>query len=229
MKLAVGIISTNEEPMLLRHLPMISKTFEGEVVGIDFGSTDKTREIMDKYCKKVETLEWPRHFGNAKTLLITLAEKCGYDWLLVMDSDESLELNKVKMMKDCIENNFHTLYYLPRLGFNAENSIEGSLKTFPDLQARLFKLNEGYHYRHATHCQLCQGDDFKNVYELNKGAVLPIFIYHYAGMKSKEVLLLREMERYAIEVGLPLVKSLGDIKVPEGRFKLEKQVIINLK
>jgi len=228
IKLACGIMSTNEEFMLGKFLSNISEQFNGEVIGIDFGSTDKTREIMDKYCKHVETHEWIRDFGKAKNMLIEIAEREGYDWLFILDSDENLTKGSVKSIIEVIENNEHEIYYLPRLGFTSENSIEGHIDCFPDFQARLFKLKKGFHHRSPIHTNLYRNDNTACCWENKEGAFLPIFIHHYANLKPKEEQYRRILNREAIKQGLP---KLREIKVEgnlDGYFNPARKVVINI-
>lgn len=212
MKLCLGIIATNEEYVLEKFLPDLSVAFGGEVVAIDYGSTDRTREIFDKYCKRVMTTTWTRNFGEAKTNLIKLAEGCGYGWIFLLDADEMIDLHYVSLIWECIEKNQYDVYYLPRFSYISPGILDGEIDHFPDLQARLFKLNVGYHYRNVRHCILCKGDDTACAWELKYGAVIPVTIFHYKGYKSEDDRKLSAADREAAVAGLPPVTNINQVK-----------------
>ena len=182
-KIVLGIIATNEELPLSKFLPGLSEAFKGDVIGIDYESTDKTPELFKEYCKYSITEPWPRDFSKAKNQLMGMAERVGYDWMLLLDADENMDVKKIPLLEKYIEQNPYSVYYFPRIGFLTEEIIEGSMDGFPDLQSRLFRLNSGFKYQEKTHCQLCV--DGENVFELGEGCVIPdIFIYHYGGLKG---------------------------------------------
>ena len=195
INLCLGLIATNEEPMLSRFLPDLSKAFKGDVVAIDYGSIDKTNEIFNKHSKVAIKRDWPNDFGKAKTELCKLAEDSGYDWLFLIDADETIDLTLVDKIKQCIEENPYDVYYMPRFSYVSPGVIDGSIGNYPDLQARLFKLNVGYHYRNIRHCILCKGDDTACAWELNYGAVIPVTIMHFKGYKGAEERLKADADR----------------------------------
>jgi len=84
-QISVAIIALNEEKR-------IGATLEGlrglasEIVLIDSGSTDKTREIAETYGAKVYIEDW-QGFAAAKNSAL---EKCSSDWVLFLDCDEVL-------------------------------------------------------------------------------------------------------------------------------------------
>lgn len=196
----VGIIAKNEEAMLSKLLPLIKEDFP-HILAIDYGSTDKTRIILDSFCDHVETMDWPNSFGEAKTNLIKMAEKDGYDWLFVLDADECMAEGTFFKIVDAINRNKYDVYYMPRINFIDRGIINGEISANPDLQARLFKLNIGYHYRNVVHCILYKGDDTQCAWELNYGAVLPYHIQHFKGLKTDKENRRSIAERYTMETG----------------------------
>jgi glycosyltransferase involved in cell wall biosynthesis len=205
MTVGLGIIATNEEETLSKFLPALSEAFQKEVVGIDYGSTDKTPELFKEYCSLTVTKPWPRDFAVAKNALIELASH-KYDWLLLLDADETIDTKKVPLLQRYIDENEYDLYSFPRLGFYEEGVIEASQETFPDLQPRLFKLNAGFQYAYPYHTQLCK--DGVNVYETRLSVVIPdVFIYHYCNLRGAKYTLNRIIERKAMEMGWPQIKS----------------------
>jgi (heptosyl)LPS beta-1,4-glucosyltransferase len=80
--LAVVVITRNEESNLAACLDAVP--FATEVVVVDDGSTDATREIAARYTDKVFSRDLDR-FGRQKQFAI---EQATADWVLVLDADE---------------------------------------------------------------------------------------------------------------------------------------------
>lgn len=100
LPISVCIIGKNEEKYLddcLKHLSV----FDWEIVFVDTGSTDKTREIALKYTDKVYDFEWIKDFSAARNFA---ASKATRDWILAIDCDEFVEpfdaKPLLKMMRD---------------------------------------------------------------------------------------------------------------------------------
>ncbi len=83
-KLSVTIITKNEEKNIERCLRSVK--WADEIVVVDSGSQDKTRQICQTFgCRFVES-EW-LGFGKTKQLAVDSAR---YDWILSIDADEEL-------------------------------------------------------------------------------------------------------------------------------------------
>ncbi len=80
--LSVVVITRNEEDNLAACLDSVP--FANEVIVVDDGSTDTTREIAARYTDKVLSRELDR-FGRQKQFAIEQATR---DWILVLDADE---------------------------------------------------------------------------------------------------------------------------------------------
>ncbi|MFO7660580.1 MAG: glycosyltransferase family 2 protein [Candidatus Cloacimonadaceae bacterium] len=81
-KLSVSIITKNEEHNIRRCLESV--IWADEIVVVDSGSVDKTKEICREYeCKIIES-EW-LGFGKTKQLAV---QNTSYNWVLSVDADE---------------------------------------------------------------------------------------------------------------------------------------------
>lgn len=91
MLLSIGMIVKNEEKHLERCikalLPLKNK-IEYEVVIVDTGSTDRTKEIALKYTDKVYDFEWINDFAAARNYGL---EKCTGKWFMFLDADEEID------------------------------------------------------------------------------------------------------------------------------------------
>lgn len=95
MTLSVAIITLNEEKNLERTLESV-KEFSDEVVIVDSGSTDRTKEIAEKYKAKFYYQKW-LGFGAQRNKAI---ENSTSDWILNIDADEEISKElKEKIIK----------------------------------------------------------------------------------------------------------------------------------
>ncbi|MGG4411271.1 glycosyltransferase family 2 protein, partial [Niallia taxi] len=89
MELSVSLcmIVKNEESVLDRCLASVAHLVD-EVIIVDTGSTDKTKEIASKYTSKIFDFEWINDFSAARNFA---AEQATGDWILVLDADEYID------------------------------------------------------------------------------------------------------------------------------------------
>ena len=97
MKISVCIIVKNEEKVIKRCLECVEK-FADEIVVVDTGSTDKTKEIARGFTDKIYDFVWCCDFSKARNFSFSKAT-CDYVmWLDADDiiTDENIEkLNKI--------------------------------------------------------------------------------------------------------------------------------------
>ncbi len=100
MKISVYIVTLNEEKRLDKTLSAASKIAD-EIVIIDSGSTDKTKEIALKYNAKFIYHQWETYCAQKSFA----EQQCTYNWVLLLDADEVLseelieEINNLKTKK----------------------------------------------------------------------------------------------------------------------------------
>lgn len=82
--LSLVMITKNEELKIGRCLESI-KDLVGEIIIVDTGSTDKTKEIASKFGTKIFDYTWNNNFSDARNFGI---KKSNGDWNLVLDADE---------------------------------------------------------------------------------------------------------------------------------------------
>jgi glycosyltransferase involved in cell wall biosynthesis len=82
--LSVTVITLNEEKNLARALESVG--FADEIVVVDSGSTDRTREIAEKFKVRFYTNPWPG-YGQQKNFA---QAKASHDWVFNLDADEAI-------------------------------------------------------------------------------------------------------------------------------------------
>jgi glycosyltransferase involved in cell wall biosynthesis len=97
MKLSAAIITLNEEHNLQRTLPTI-KDLVDEIIIVDSGSTDKTKEIAELYGAKFIFNKW-KGYGKQRNFAFN---NCKGTWILCVDADEAISPELCAKIKEII-------------------------------------------------------------------------------------------------------------------------------
>jgi (heptosyl)LPS beta-1,4-glucosyltransferase len=81
---SVAIIALNEEERLPDCLKSVA--FADEVLVVDSGSSDRTREVAGSFGARVLVEPW-RGFSGQKQFAV---DQCSHDWVLILDADERI-------------------------------------------------------------------------------------------------------------------------------------------
>ena len=99
--LSLCMILKDEEPILEKFLNSVKGCVD-EIIIIDTGSNDKTKEIAKKFTNKVYGFRWCEDFSKARNFSISKAAK---DWILVLDPDEKISKKDFEKIKEVIKEN----------------------------------------------------------------------------------------------------------------------------
>lgn len=88
------IIVKNEEKMLAECLESVKDA--DEIIVVDTGSIDKTKEVAAKYTDKIYDFPWIDDFAAARNFA---KSKATMDWCISIDADEVLESNGIALLK----------------------------------------------------------------------------------------------------------------------------------
>lgn len=132
MKLSACMIVQDEEECLARALDSI-EPYVDEIIIVDGGSIDKTKEIAISYAKvKIFDIPFPDNFAVQKNNAI---ERASGDWILFMDADEYYDDYTVANLARLMDNGKYDAY-----AFSRKTFIDGYLINIfnHDFQVRLF-------------------------------------------------------------------------------------------
>lgn len=87
LPISVCIIAKNEEKHIGNCLERI-RPYGFEIIVVDTGSEDATREIAKRYTEQVYDFTWNDDFSAVRNFC---AAKAAYDWILVLDCDEYVQ------------------------------------------------------------------------------------------------------------------------------------------
>lgn len=148
--LSVCMIVKNEEKNVEDCLRSV-KSIADEIIVVDTGSTDNTKEVVQKYTDKVFDFEWCDDFSAARNFSL---EKASCDFILWADADDILEApGKIPLaLKEGYDAyNFNILY---------GNDIF--------THVRLFRNRKGVHFEGRVHeVPIIDGLSFKAKTDLN--------------------------------------------------------------
>ncbi|ENK1242716.1 glycosyltransferase [Clostridium botulinum] len=100
--ISLCMIVKNEEETLYKCLDSV-KDFVQEIIIVDTGSIDSTKEIASKYTENICDFSWCNDFSKARNFSIS---KASSDWILVLDADEIITDFDIQYMQSfCIESN----------------------------------------------------------------------------------------------------------------------------
>lgn len=149
--ISLCMIVKDEEKTLARCLECASK-FVDEIIIVDTGSTDKTKEIAKSFNCKLYDFKWEDNFEKARNYSFSKASK---DYIMWLDADDFIDEENINLLNDLKENldtNVDSVMMNYSLVRDAEGKTTYSLK-----RNRLVKRIKGYRWIGRVH-------EFLNVY-----------------------------------------------------------------
>ena len=178
-RLSIVIITYNSEKYLKEVLE--SASFADEVLILDSGSSDKTKEIAKNFNARVEYQKW-LGFGKQKQKAVDLAKN---RWIFVLDSDEVITKELQNEIKEVLKAPIYDAYEVPRLNYFFKKPIKhGGL--YPDKTIRLFDKKKARFSEDEVH---------EKVIVNGKIGELKSFMKHYAYENIEE--FINKQNRYS--------------------------------
>ena len=94
--ISLCMIVKNEQQTLSRCLESVRDVVD-EIIIVDTGSTDSTKDVAKKYTDKIYDFKWIDDFSSARNFSFS---KASMDYCMWLDADDIIsEKNKVKLLK----------------------------------------------------------------------------------------------------------------------------------
>jgi len=139
------MIVRNEEDTLEKCLSSAASVAD-EIVIVDTGSEDRTKEIAAKFTDKVYDFEWIDDFSAARNFSYSQA---GMDYILWLDADDIIlpkDVVKLRHLKETIPPDIDVVMMRYNTGYDAQGRI-----TFSCFRERLSKRSGNYKWREPVH------------------------------------------------------------------------------
>ena len=139
------MIVKNEEKVLARCLNSVKELVD-EIIIIDTGSTDSTKEIAKEFTEKVFDFNWINDFSSARNFSFS---KATMDYILWLDADDIILLDdqiKFKYLKQNLNPAVDVVMMKYNVGFDENGNI-----TFSYFRERLLKRINSYCWSEPVH------------------------------------------------------------------------------
>jgi len=179
-RLSVTVIALNEEANIVPCLESVR--FADEIVVVDSGSTDRTRELARNFTDRIFTTEW-RGFAGTKNFAL---EQASGEWVFSLDTDERVPAALQEEIMQVVQANGPLAgYKIPRKNYFGGRWIR-HLGWYPDYTLRLFRRDKGRFREREVH---------EEVEVAGPVGVLPTPLDHYSYNNLTEY--AARQERYA--------------------------------
>ncbi|MCM1048677.1 MAG: glycosyltransferase family 2 protein [Clostridiales bacterium] len=147
--ISLCMIVKNEEKLLARCLDSVADIMD-EIIIVDTGSTDRTKEIAARYTDKLYNFEWVNDFSAARNFAFSKAEM---EYIYSADADEVLdEENRAafKKLKEMLlpQIDIVQMYYANQLSFGTIYNYD------KELRPKLFKRLRTFTWAEPIHEQV---------------------------------------------------------------------------
>lgn len=199
-KLTLCMIVKNEEANLQTCLESIAP-FVDEIVIVDTGSSDRTKDIALQYTEQVYEFPWRNDFAAARNFSISKAHN---EYVLILDSDECVQSIDIAQLKLLMEKNPCKIGRLLRINEFSRNS---NANRYQERVNRLFS-KKYYQYEGIIHEQVVP---IKHDSEEASGEtyLLPLTITH-SGYEGELSVRKRKTQRNIDLLSIALEKDPDD-------------------
>jgi len=145
ISISLAMIVKNEEKTIERCLNSVAHIMD-EIIIVDTGSTDKTKELCKKYTDKVYDFEWIDDFSAARNYSYSLATK---DYIMWLDADDILlpeEAEKLQELKASLSKDIDIVMMKYATGVDINGNI-----SFSYYRERLSKREKDYLWKEPVH------------------------------------------------------------------------------
>ncbi|HOD35758.1 MAG TPA: glycosyltransferase [Syntrophales bacterium] len=195
-KISLCMIVKNEERNLVRCLST-TKPAVDEIIVVDTGSTDRTKDIAAAFGAKVFDIPWRDDFSEARNL--SLAKAAG-DWILVLDADEVIapcDFGGLRKLTSTVKGRKAGAdgFILTTRNYTAAMTTEGWIPNdgsyakeeagpgwYPSRKVRLFRNDPRIRFKNSVH-ELVEDSMLRHKLKILTSSIP---VHHYGTMKSTE-------------------------------------------
>ncbi|MBI1968610.1 tetratricopeptide repeat protein [Candidatus Woesearchaeota archaeon] len=189
-KISLCMIVKNEEAVLRQCLESIQGLVD-EIIIVDTGSTDKTKEIASAFGAKIYDFAWCDDFAAARNE--SLKHATG-EWILILDADEVLAPEDGQKIKEAVNewdvagfrmltwnysNDSSLSGWQPAAGDPLAKNVQG---WYPSLKVRLFQRHESLAFQGRIHELI----DEQALLKRGKVVTLAVSVHHYGAETSRK-------------------------------------------
>ena len=128
LSLTLCIIAKNEEKNIEQCIGSV-KDIADEIIVVDTGSTDKTKDIARELGAKVFDFKWVDDFSAARNEALKHATK---DWILVLDADETISKKDVAQLRQLLNDAACLGYYFVIRTYTDDSKAAGWVSSTGD-------------------------------------------------------------------------------------------------
>lgn len=142
MQISVCMIVKNEEKILPRILNCV-KNFADEIIIVDTGSTDKTKEVAKKFTNNIFDFVWCDDFSKARNFSFSKATK---DFVMWLDADDFIDEKNIQKIIELKNDDADCFFFKYATAFDEENN-----PTFVFYRERIVRNNFNYIWQGFIH------------------------------------------------------------------------------
>jgi GT2 family glycosyltransferase/Flp pilus assembly protein TadD len=234
------MIVKNEEAYVAQCLSSV-KAVVDEIIVVDTGSNDKTKQIAEAFGAKVFDFAWIDDFSAARNFSLSHASG---SWILILDADEVLSpidharIRNMTSSKRDVAYSFTTRNYVTPTDIQGWMRNDGKYKEeagtgwISSVKVRLFPRRSSIRFEHAVH-ELVEASLISSNIEVKSS---PVPIHHYGKLdlhasrkKGESYLELGEMKLE--ETGSNNMKALSELAIQEnelGNYQRALEICLRL-
>ncbi|MDL2232726.1 glycosyltransferase [Ruminococcaceae bacterium OttesenSCG-928-L11] len=145
MEISLCMIVKNEEGVLARCLDCADR-FADEIVVVDTGSTDRTKEIARQYTDHVLDFQWCDDFSAARNYAFAQATK---DYILWLDADDIVDdaaIDKLNALKHILPPEVDAVMMKYHTGFDEAGAV-----TMSYFRERMVRRDKNFRWQERVH------------------------------------------------------------------------------
>jgi glycosyltransferase involved in cell wall biosynthesis len=185
LNVSLCMIAKNESKYIGNCLRSV-RPFVDEIIVVDTGSTDDTKEICREHGAIVLEYAWRDDFASARN--VGLQHATG-DWIFWLDADEEVDQGDAQKLRDYITGTRENFVAIRLINYYGDTPDVD--ESFQIAHVRLFKNHRGIQFDGKIHERL-------NIGDVKKIVDIPVRIYHYGYMSG----MMKEKGKYERNIRL---------------------------